>query len=76
MPIKIKYRFKDESTFYSCIVSYQQYQNFRRLPVITECRIIDQDVLSSPDMINEIQKALDNAFENNTSHIRKLSDVF
>lgn len=70
----IKYKFKDDIENYSCKVNYEQYRNFKKLEIIQECNIIksnDKDHKSQ----KEIQKALDLAVQNDTSHIRKLSEI-
>ncbi|MGY5151597.1 MAG: response regulator [Candidatus Nitrosopumilus sp. bin_6a] len=39
-PLEIKYKFVDKYDYYTCIVNYEQYMNFRKLPIIQECEII------------------------------------
>ncbi len=71
---KIKYKFKDEYDYYSCKVNYAQYRNFKKLSTIQECEIIktyDDDI----ELEQEMQKALNLAVQNDTSHIRKLSEI-
>jgi CheY-like chemotaxis protein len=75
MPFKIQYRFKDDSNLYSCIVTYQQYRNFKKLPVIQECNIAQTEQESSESHETKIQNALNLAVKNDTTHIRNLSEV-
>jgi len=74
-PFKIMYKFKDDDKFYSCIVTYEQYRNFKKLPIIQECKLVDNDQKSNNAYQNEMQKAIDLAVGNDTSHIRELSET-
>jgi len=42
MPFKIRYKFKEDKIFYSCIVLHEQYENFKKLPIIEECEIVEK----------------------------------
>ena len=74
-PFEIQYKFKEDSKFYSCIVTYEQYRNFKQLPIIEECEIVSNNQENIESYQTEMQKALDLAIKNDTSHIRKLSDL-
>lgn len=74
MPFKIQYKFQDDANVYHCVVSYEQYQNFRALPIIQECLIIKGNQTTTKENLDEIQQALDMAYKKDTSHIRKLSE--
>ena len=74
MPFKIKYKFQDDAETHYCVVSYEQYRNFCALPIIQECKIIKGNQTSTKKNFDEIQKALDMAYQNDTSHIHKLSE--
>ena len=76
MPFKIQYKFQDEANIHYCIVSYEQYRNFCALPIIQECKIIKGNQASTKKNLDEIQNALNMAFKQDTSHIRKLSENF
>lgn len=73
-PFEIKYKFKDDINSYTCTVTYPQYRNLKQLPVIEECKIVNtkNNIQSYQD---EMQKALDLVVQNDTSHIRKLSEI-
>jgi len=73
-PFEIQYKFDGDVNVYSCTVTYEQYRNFKKLPVISECIVVntEKNLESSSD---EMQKALDLAVQNDTSHILKLSEV-
>ena len=73
MPVKIRYKFKDDKKFYTCTVTYGQFQNFRDLPIVKECEIIKNEQNDLDEIKNKMQKALDLAAKNDTSYIRKLS---
>jgi len=75
MPFKIKYKFQNDTKFYTCIVTYMQFQNFRDLPIVKECEIIKDEQKNFDDCINEMQEALSLAAKNDTSHIKKLSEI-
>lgn len=74
MSFDIKYKFKGDYDHYSCEVNYEQYRNFKKLEIIEECNIIKSRIKNNKSQ-KEIQKALDLAVLNDTSHIRKLSEV-
>jgi len=75
MPFKIRYKFKEDEKFYTCVVTYGQFQNFRDLPIVKECEIIKDDQKDFDEIKNEMQEALNLAAKNDTSHIRKLSEI-
>ena len=75
MPIKIRYKFKDDEKFYTCTVTYGQYQNFRELPIVKECEMIKENQEDFDEIKNEMQEALNLAAKNDTSHIKKLSET-
>lgn len=74
LPFEIRYKFKDDINYYSCTVTYPQYRNFKRLPIIEECEIIITQKTLQPHE-DEMQRALDLVMQNDTSHIRKLSEL-
>ena len=74
-PFKIQYKFKEDDKFYSCIVTYDQYRNLRRLPIIQECEIVNNDQKNIKAYQNEMQKAIELAAKNETSRILKLSEI-
>ncbi|MGY5148405.1 MAG: response regulator transcription factor [Candidatus Nitrosopumilus sp. bin_7KS] len=73
-PFEIQYKFKDDINSYTCTVTYPQYRNFKQLPVIEECNIVNtkKNIQSYQD---EMQRALELVVQNDTSHIRKLSEI-
>jgi CheY-like chemotaxis protein len=71
---EIQYKFKENVNLYICTVNYQQYRNFKLLPVIEECEIgPTQKNTQLPS--NEMQNALDLAIKNDVTHIRNLSEI-
>ncbi|WP_428326533.1 hypothetical protein [Nitrosopumilus sp.] len=75
MAFKIKYRFKNEDSQYTCTVTYQQYKNFQEIPLVAECEIIKGNQKNVEAYQKELQKALDLASQQSiTSHIKKLSE--
>ncbi len=75
MPFKIRYKFKEDKKFYTCILTWDQFQNFKKLPIVTECEIVKEEQESIEAYKNEVQEALNLAAKNDTSHIRKLSEI-
>ncbi len=75
MPFKIRYKFKEDVKYYTCILTYEQYKNFKKLPIVQECEIIKKDQKNIEEYKNEMQKALNLASKNDTSHIQKLSEI-
>jgi len=71
--LKIKYKFKEDTKYYTCMLSYEQYQNFKELQVIQECNIIKKYEKQTEYNLSDMEKALNLAAKNDTSHIRKLS---
>ncbi len=74
MSFEIKYKFKGDEKSYLCVVTPEQYENLKKLPIIGECKIIreEQNMTNYKD---EMQKAINSAVKNNTTHIRKLSEI-
>ena len=72
MPFKIKYKFKEDEKFYTCKVTYNQFQDFAALSIVEECDIIEEGEEDFNKIEKQMQKALDLAATNDTSHIKKL----
>lgn len=75
LPFKIKYSFKDDSQSYTCLLTFDQYKNFKNLPVIAECKILKNEKADSESYEEEMQEAITLATKNDTSHIQKLSQM-
>lgn len=73
-PFEIQYKFLNDIETYSCSVTYAQYRNLMQLPIVQECKIVDTKTDSKINS-DEMQKAVDLIVHNDTSHIRKLSEV-
>jgi len=71
---KIQYKFKEDINYFTCTVNYQQYRNFKLLPIIEECSVAPTQK-DAELLYNEMQNALNLAIENDVSHIRKLSEI-
>ncbi|QLH11243.1 response regulator [Nitrosarchaeum sp. AC2] len=72
---KIQYKFNGEDTVYSCTVNYEQYKNFKELPIVEKCEIIKKSKKQFDKYADEMRKAINLAIRNDTSHIRRLSDM-
>ena len=75
MPFKIQYVFKDDPKSYTCIMTNDQYKNFKELPVLQECKILKNDEENIEAYQQDMQKALNLAAENDFTHIQKLSQL-
>lgn len=75
MPFKIQYSFKDDLKSYTCVMTYDQYKNFKELPVLQECKILKNDEENIEAYKQEMQNALNLAAENDLTHIQKLSQL-
>ena len=71
---EIQYKFKEDINLYTCTVNYQQYRNFKLLPIIEKCSVASTQK-DTELLYNEMQNALNLATENDVSHIRKLSEI-
>lgn len=75
MPFKILYKFLGEDSHHTCQLTYEQYKNFRKLPVIRECIIIKRNQKELEDYEEDMHQALKLATKNDTTHILKLSQI-
>jgi len=75
VPFEIQYKFKEDINSYSCMVTYEQYRNLKKLSIIQECVTVNNSQKNIESYQNEMRKAVDLAFNNDTNHIRKLSKV-
>lgn len=73
LTFKIKYKFQDDDNYYTCILSNEQYENFKKLPVVQECEILTKDEKNVKEHLSKMQAALRLAAKNDLSHIQKLS---
>lgn len=75
MPLKIEYAFNDDSRHYTCVLTYEQYKNFKKLPVVQECKIIKNYEENIEFHEHDMQVVLNLASRNDVSHIQKLSQL-
>jgi len=73
--LQIQYKFKEEKETYSCMTTYEQYRNLKKLPIIDICEIKCDGDRSTETYEKEMQKALDLAHKNDISYIHDLSEV-
>ena len=55
-------------------MTHKQYINFKDLPSIDEISILKRNQMEMKQYEDEMQRSIDEAFTNNTSHIKRLSD--
>jgi two-component system chemotaxis response regulator CheY len=72
MALKVLYRFLGVEDHHTCQLTYEQYKNFRNLPIIRECVIVKRNQEELEGYKEEMQKAI-NLAEKNSTHILKLS---
>jgi len=75
MFLKILYKFMGENERNTCQLTFEQYIRFKKLSVVQECIIIKRNQHSLEGYYEEMQNAINLAVENNTTHIRKLSEI-
>jgi two-component system chemotaxis response regulator CheY len=75
LPFKIEYSFKDDSQSYTCLLTFDQYKNFKNLPAIAECKILKNEEANTESYEEKMQEALNLAAKNDVSHIQKLSQM-
>ena len=61
--VKIRYKLKGDSEYTVCVVTRIQYENFKILPIIEECQIIQRDMAITNDQIDEINQKLVDAIK-------------
>ena len=74
MAFKIRYKFKEDTKHYTCTLTYEQYKNFKELPIVVECEIIKGNQKNFEEYKKEMERALQLAVKNDKSHIRRLSE--
>ena len=74
MVFKVMYKFSNEDTSYICYMTHKQYINFKDLPTIKEIVILKRNQIELKEYEDEMQNSIDEAFANNTSHIKQLSE--
>jgi len=50
-------------------------RNLKKLPIVKECEIIKEEKENLEEYKNEVQEAINLVAKNDTSHIRKLSEL-
>ena len=75
MPFKVLYRFLGENSHHTCLLTYEQYKGFRKIPAIRECVIVKRNQEELEKYKEEMQEALNLAVKNDTTHILKLSQI-
>lgn len=68
------YKFSNETISYICYMTHKQYINFKDLPTIEEITILKRNQIEMKEYEDEMQNSIDEAFANNTSHIKQLSE--
>lgn len=74
LSLKVLYKFLGENDRHTCQLTYEQYQNFKKLQIIRECMIVKRNQDELEKYKEEMQRAI-NLAERNSTHIHKLSQV-
>lgn len=70
----VRFRFKDNEKIFRAAMTKKQYDNFKILPTIEECDIVEKLGIEIPkEKEEELRKRLQVALKNDTSHVKKLS---
>ena len=70
---EIQYKFKENPKIFSCFVTFEQYRNMKKLPVIDdEITIVTTGKHQEPD--EQIQDAIDAASQNDVSKLQNISE--
>ena len=75
MSFKILYRFLGEDNHHTCQLTYEQYKNFKKLPIIRECIVVKRNQRDIEGYKREMQDAMNLAAQNDFTHIQKLSQI-
>lgn len=73
MAFKVKYKFADEEKYNTCVLTADQFKNFRVLPMIDTCKIL-KNTREYKEYQEKMQMAINLAVKNNSTHILKLSE--
>jgi len=73
--LDVQYKFKGDINTYSCTLTFNQYRNLKKLSIVEECEIVRSKQKQITIQQDEIQKAVDLAYHNNTTHIKELSNI-
>ena len=74
MVFKVMYKFLDDDNSYICYMTHTQYTNFKKLPTVKSLIILKRNQVEMKEYENEMQRSIDAAFANSTSHIKNLSE--
>ena len=74
MVFKVMYKFVGEDTTYTFYMTHKQYTNFEQLPIVEELTILKRNQMEMQEYEDEMQRSIDEAFSNSTSHIKNLSE--
>ncbi|MCV0431377.1 hypothetical protein [Nitrosopumilus sp.] len=74
MVFKVMYKFENDDVSYTCYMTHMQYTNFQKLPTVKELVILKRNQTEMKEYEDEMQRSIDQAFKNSTSHIKKLSE--
>jgi len=74
MVFEIMYKFLGDESRHTCQVTYEQYLNFKKLPIIRECMIVKRNQKEYENYKEKMEMAINSA-EKNTAHILKLSQI-
>lgn len=56
--VMIRYKLKGDRQYTMCVVTRIQYENFKILPVVKRCEIIQRDVEITGDQIDHVNQTL------------------
>jgi len=59
--VLMRYKLKGDKQYTTCVVTRIQYENFKILPVVKECEIVQRDVGITGDQIDHANQTLGEA---------------
>ncbi|MBT8243245.1 MAG: response regulator, partial [Nitrosopumilus sp.] len=69
-----QYQFKNDVNIYSCTMTYLQYRNFKKLPIVLQCIVANAKKTMEVDL-DKMEEALIMAVHDDATQIRRLSEV-
>ena len=69
---EIQYKFKENQKIFSCFVTFDQYRNMKKLPIIDEVTIMVTDKHSEPH--EQMPEAIDAASKNDPRKLQNISE--
>ena len=70
---KIRFKFRGDEKYHTCVLTLEQFKNFRELPMVESCEVL-KNTKEYKEYQEKMQRAINLATKNNTTHILELSE--